>query len=851
MAAPCELGEKHPILRADAAHVNPEVEIVDVNELPHGVDANVKLCMGKRVFGVALTAAVMMLGAGLGFSKIQQPWLGTSFTPVERDNALKNLTRNGFCKGSNIEVNMSQLSDPTYLGADKPWPEPTCAAAFTSLSKCLTMLPCTPDKLDGVENIRTTYEAALERPTVLQSYMEYLLNSNLMADLEKSTNGCNSDGFAGTVSQLQIEVMALQRTAGYYGKMTVLVDALGDTMQRLLQQNLEVLLEESQKVTTTTTTLAEKKGWKIFKDVLSISTDVLSAAGACMGVPGLGDAINHAGQVITAAAATATTVSGITSSSRAIHKNKHSTGTATSQGQGASNPGAGDDNALDTESVNMMQTVSKMTDAWQKSLSLQREIITKNYGRLMVALPVYASCELGEEEIQEAIAVASPIMDWFSLSLVLPQKYNIFMQRGYNSPEFAGGTEEVGVSCTSQQCSPGSLPGGCYSVESGYRNTNYIPVAQDNNPNGGRGFLPPTSHYLWLGEVDNPTSGPPASFWQYLLREDGPVVQYLVKQTGFKMPSKAKSAAANDCKDCCLECQALSEVLLSQCSLSPKTYIPSGSVAAGSLLPTHCKVFDAPWVVSSLADCGGKSVMNNFYCTTASGVCGYQPIANFNTQVFVPKKKNNYAIGAEGLVGCCQPGSDAKQFHCDFPVCDCPSLAAIKELVKADAGGSIGNWLLTDDSIWWGKCNEAIFVNPASGNFQSQIDTDYTTEVEDEEGMGDDDVQIPVTVPLTMTSLGVSWQFVYENYDLLKELSQDLKAKGLQDYQKIITAQQGQEVLATIAAKINTGIASCTQDDQCNQMNEKQMCMGGGGAQNCDTCKSTQCSNWQCACNGD
>eukprot|EP00928_Gymnodinium_smaydae_P014178 TRINITY_DN15154_c0_g1_i1.p1 TRINITY_DN15154_c0_g1~~TRINITY_DN15154_c0_g1_i1.p1 ORF type:complete len:835 (-),score=58.48 TRINITY_DN15154_c0_g1_i1:199-2703(-) len=811
---------------ANEPHDTAHGEAVDESGNPPHAGIDAKITASKLALAVTISAVVLMLGAAsVGFPRSQQLRSRSTLAKQSTRDLVSSASVKtpDFCK--KVNVNMTELGDPSYRGAEKDWPTPICQDAYTSISKLLTKVPTVAH---GIPDIRSTYHTAVGRSTILQAYVETLLDADLMTDLQQKTSGCSLQEFTETKEQIQSEVMSLQRVSGYYGKMTDLITGLGATMQRDLLQNMEVLMESAQEETTTTTTKATHKGWKIFKDVFSISTDVLGAAGACMGVPGLSDAIHGAGAVLTASVLVATSAQGITSTSRTIHNSRHSSGTATNSG--VNDAGAHDDDAVDTENVDLMQQSTKMVHSWQRALLLQRDVVIANYGRLMAALPLYESCELGEEEIQLAVDASSPLLDWFSLSLVLPSKYNIFMQRGYDERANV-------ITCPSQQCSPGSLPGGCYSATSNYSNTNFYPVGQDKNP-VGRGYLSPTSHQFWLGEVGKPSAGPPASFWRYLLREDGPVLGYLMKQKGFNMHSgNADTAGSESCDNCCPECEALSDALMLQCSLIPKTYVPAGDItmaanggryAYPSAQTSTCNIFGAPWIVNTLADCGGQWVSNTFYCAADKSTCSNQEIANFNTQVFVPEKPHHYAPGTNGLVGCCQPGKEFKSFGCDFPICDCSSLAAIKELADSDAGNSVGRWLITENSIWWGKC-------------KSQIDSDYSN----------GDLNNGPN-PTMMTSLGFSWQYVYENYHELKQLSEELKQKGLQDYQQL-SSQQVADVKTIISIKKTFAIATCDPWSYapCNQMNGEQMCQGGGGPQPCNTCYSVWCNNYQCSCYGD
>jgi len=166
--------------------------------------------------------------------------------------------------------------------------------------------------------------------------------------------------------------------------------------------------------------------------------------------------------------------------------------------------------------------------------------------------------------------------------------------------------------------------------------------------------------------------------------------------------------------------------------------------------PMKCKVFGALWEVQWLPDCNACGSMNGFFCDgTVSSDCN-TPVANFNNMIFVPPTPHRYKDDTAALIGCCMLESQ----RCDFPVCDCATVAAAVTTGQAQKqtinGGSA---LFIDNPIWWGACPLRTY---GSSSFETTISNN-----------GDAHGYV-------MTSLGMTWSEVYRSYWVLKNLSNNL-----------------------------------------------------------------------------
>jgi hypothetical protein len=574
--------------------------------------------------------------------------------------------------------------------------------------------------------------------------------------------------FRETVAQLTLEVRQLTTMSAYYDAMNTLANKLGSTLLQSLERTMEVLLLASDKYSTTTTTAAPNN--HVLVKYLSLALDVGSMVGDAMGLYGVkqayGATVKSVGTVWSKTMTLSNAALDIGKASYAVANSEDSSDSA--GGGGDEFEGEEDDENLDAETVDLSLFVQKITLKWERVFAQQRRLMAANWQRLNQAMSIYQSCAAGSIAIDLAVGSAGPAIDWFAMSVVVPNKYVIYAQRNYASYMSTEG--DGTVSTTGCEISDATCYNPC-SVVPCYSGTKAASAM-----GGTKGYNTKPGLQLWLGQVEEPNNGPPQDFWNYLLRAEGPVVNYAQTAYPSFWSSEASGASGSTTGNVTQEAADLSAAMMAQCQFIPKTYVTtslldSGGFGAPSDQIMECKVFGAPWMVRWLPDCNGCSELNPFFCdSTWSNKCQNQPVANFNSVVPIMPDTYSYQTGPlqpsssgsnlernpnGGLIGCCMPNKDIGQY-CDFPVCDCATLAAAIHSNMSDYTLYVDQYYaysttFIDNPLWWGACNLSIYGNQS-----------FPNSITSEDGY-------------IMTSLGMTWPEVYANYWQLKQLSSILK----------------------------------------------------------------------------
>jgi len=806
--------ENAPLMAEGGAGSIRSFELSADCETPKTQSNSFRFVMG--VLGVCCAAAALLLLVGLGSLKP----LGSGFdgravellTKVTK--TIKKEAKNRYEDNADFQkchesyvTSISTIANPLNRSLDEPWPKLASGAAYDAISKCLTMSPiCDPSSMASLSDtewtpLRNTYPQ-LSTPLV-QAYALNLQNDPLMAALHKACaeadKSCAKKDFANALLQLTLEVNQVGKLVSYYEASSNLLTRLSARFQVSLEQNMQVLLESDTKVTTTTG--APKK--HLWVKIVSMSLDVLTIVGATMGIPptctkeveGSMKKVQTMGTFISATATVGSSVESIGTQSAQIHNNKQAN--SASGDNGPSSDGSAQDNDLDIEETTIAIYVAKAQNAWQNTLSMQRKTIAQNWGRLEAAMPLAQFCTIGDEEVSLALDKANPALEWLSLSVLIPSKYVIYKQRDYKqttiSVNFQSATADCWAPCGSNAgqkevadisgtgSTADGLPGGCYEP---LRQSSVLGKGKGETSAGrydatlsmqGSDIVVPNVH-LWLGQDGDPDNGPAQSFWMYLLRMDQPIWKYIKTYAATQLANYPKElklleeALAKEEEISSREIKLLSDFLMSFCSFIPKTYtapkaMGTGGIGYPSSTMMRCDILGAPWFVRWVPDCYAAATFNGWFCQSGSGGSGTAgcstPIANANNQIWVPKNRYNYKElipGKTGLKGCCfWMHSD-----CDFPVCDCATLATglinnfhgcwgdMDCLAREGSVGSVKGSVKAA-GIFWGACSPKTYLKEDMSGITSS--SDYL-----------------------MTSLGVPWSEVYTSYGPLIALS-----KALQD----------------------------------------------------------------------
>eukprot|EP00931_Biecheleriopsis_adriatica_P059559 TRINITY_DN35655_c0_g1_i1.p1 TRINITY_DN35655_c0_g1~~TRINITY_DN35655_c0_g1_i1.p1 ORF type:complete len:1153 (-),score=174.09 TRINITY_DN35655_c0_g1_i1:117-3575(-) len=548
------------------------------------------------------------------------------------------------------DIDLAQISGPNFEGVAQ-FPT-TNSDAHKALSMCMTQIPaCNPAELSGIADVRLTYSKA-SGSLLPAKYLSVLGNSNLMQQLQGGLS-CTADEFKEAYNQLYEEVTFLQLMTAYYASYAEVITSLGAILEVSFEENFEALLEKAVEATTTTTT-AKKR---LMKKLFDITCGVLNVVGLCFGVPGLGSTVKMVGKSMV-------TVSKIASGQESVGsfmKNavKKETGGlmegllagygggGTSWGYGTGYGGGGDygygggygssygsgygsgdsdgdgdgdgdgagaqdDDKMDVMNLDALAFAQRITSHMQQIITLERMVISTNWGRMQAAMSIIQACPLTQTAIQKMLQAARPAADWLTMSVLVGAKYEVFYQRVYTIEDGPSPPGSPASQCQTE-C---SLPGGCYTT-----GENYIDLSN--------GY--PATRTYWLGEVGLPNYGPPASWWNYLLRKGGPAKAYIAKVYGVNVST----------------IQDLSNAMMSQCQYIPKLWVGSSvSTPSPSLFKVHCNIFGAPWPVVAMPDCpgwypGSANVWNTYSCTSSDS-CP-QNVANFNSQFYIPPVTHEYS----------------------------------------------------------------------------------------------------------------------------------------------------------------------------------------------------------------
>eukprot|EP00931_Biecheleriopsis_adriatica_P050555 TRINITY_DN29276_c0_g1_i1.p1 TRINITY_DN29276_c0_g1~~TRINITY_DN29276_c0_g1_i1.p1 ORF type:complete len:867 (-),score=127.07 TRINITY_DN29276_c0_g1_i1:25-2625(-) len=655
-------------------------------------------------------------GSVLEFATLKTHKLPAKAKPETPETEIKTVldeAQSGEC-----EVGMADIMRPEVLDhAKASWPT-LASGPYEAISKCLTQVPyCMPHKLMGNPDVRSTYAQAASTDA-LSSYMDTLEDITEMFEVRGEVCGKSStceQQFTHAKEQLITEVRLLIRLQAYFDGTSAALEELSSLLKDSLQENAEMLLEETDKGSTTTTTTKKTIGWM---KVFAVAFDILSAVGGFADMAGVftdGDDVNKAAKKMVTLA---TFLGGLGSAGEGIQGTMEEFGVGDGGdggdgdgGYGALASAAEEDNSLDEELLTLDQFVQRTQSSWQNRLVALRMKVASNYGMLLATAPFFEVCAFGDETQSNLMTLAAPAIGWFAFSLLVPNKYIIYMQRSYSGNTPNGATS---VSCTTADANaevqPFTTPG--------------VSTDECNS-------VTPTRS-LWIGQKSNPSNVPGSGFWSFFMKQERGLIEFLVKMNSSMTVSP----------------QGISDAIVSQCQYVTKVFITDSQLSTYSYPSTEvlrCKVFGAPWLVNTLADCGGT--FNGFYYDSSN--VGYN-VANFNAQVWIPAETHEWGSQGTGLVGCCSPyGGESAGDGCDFPVCDCATLAAAWA-----AGNKKGTGII--DAIWWGVC---------------PIKT-YSTGLMDAGGGSRGNWQSAMSFPgnFLNTSIGLSWPQLLRSHAEVKSL---------------------------------------------------------------------------------
>jgi len=646
---------------------------------------------------------------------------------------------NGTCDGKGASV--SYFASASFPG-ELPWPHLN-AEAYASLSMCATMVPgCSPEQLSGNPDIRSTYGDASSSILAL-AYNQVFTNYGLLNDLKKHVD-CSEEEFQAAVEQLTFEAQYLELLGGYYNVYSDLLSRLGEATEVSFQQTLQLLLEASADYTTSTTPAPHKLLHFAEHQLAHLSVSLLNAVGMCIGIPDLGTGIKVLG---TSMVAVTKVADGSESYKQATlgegedlahrrRRGKYTRGdkmrakkssSTSPTGNGEAVAGEKDDDMLDELDLGATTFIQKVVVKMQSIIEAERLEIVSNWGRLQGAMSIVRVCPLTHGDLLTAVDYARPVADWFALSALIGAKYTMYWERGYPNPD----SSSTSFQCVgSDYCS--QMVGGCYTAQD-------IPSDQSDGNNASRVF--------WIGQNLEFGNGPPAGFWRYLLRENGPIA-------GFINPVFKQSIT---------DAQSASDAILSQCTYVQKIYA-AGSVGQPSDVVMLCDVFGFPWPIRAFPDCPGSltSSPNTYACTSEN--CDSPNIANNNEMFWIPLKKHHWSTQEGGMYGCCAPGKKLADLppQCNFIVCDCASLSSAVFISTL--------WQTVPENIvlWWGLCSYEAYSAPDS----------FTS----------GDLTFPADY--IQTSLGVSWKELLESPHKIERAIKKAEAQNFTAAEKEAKLQQ-------------------------------------------------------------
>eukprot|EP00930_Biecheleria_cincta_P016144 TRINITY_DN13232_c0_g1_i1.p1 TRINITY_DN13232_c0_g1~~TRINITY_DN13232_c0_g1_i1.p1 ORF type:complete len:1056 (-),score=133.31 TRINITY_DN13232_c0_g1_i1:62-3229(-) len=629
---------------------------------------------------------------------------------------------------------LGAIASPRYRKQEE-WPELN-SKAYEAISMCLTQVPqCNPANLHGDPDVRSTYRRA-SGSNEATAYLAILENGPLMNQLQAHmtcggtaiffsglTDNCISvAAFEEALMQINKEVSHLQTVAAYFSDMSELLEGLGMQMDAQLESMSQLLLESSLAITTTTTT-AGRNALKTFKKVLTVSLEIGILAGTGMSLAGEGSASAKKVAKVGQTMASVCTVGDesmvlVDQGAEASGDDGGDDGDGDDDGQA----GAEDDDKLDVLELDVKSLVSQVVQNLQDQMSLARQQLSSNWGRLEQAMRTTRSCSFDDQTILMALQRSKSAIEWGALSLLMPAKYVMYFQRNYGPS--AGNQEWCQNICANE-------PLGCSTI------TNvHFDLCAGSNPTSDDDDET-VSRVYWMGQVGQPNHMPPASFWNYLLRKDGPVQKFINPRYGLSVTTPEELVSA----------------VVQQCKYVQKTYVTSAEAITGpSLHAMECYVFGMPWPVYSYPDCVPTGFVKGTYDETFGCPIGYActqshgcqvPAANFNSQVLVAPVKGHVSEltfqNKPSLVGCCQPFAalDAMAATCDFAVCDCSTLLAFLYKGNAASDPTTGQDFNED---WFGACTSK---GKSISDYSDSFDLRY------------------------QTSLGVTWQEIFDNYDYL------------------------------------------------------------------------------------
>jgi len=605
----------------------------------------------------------------------------------------------------------------TYIGLStfphqEPFPNLSSAAAYKTISMCITAPICEPTALStdySSDAVRELY-GEMSGSSVLQMWEEKLENVGLMQQVYQNTPGnVTFEDFIATVSQIQTEVGQIKLISGWY-------QAYGSIFTDINSQMDEAFTTTLTLIDMPASTQVAVPGHSWFDIVI----DVVEAVADCINIGGnsKGDAAfgKGSGDKLGFVANSINAVADVTEQSVDCAENcKESSSVGDIS---TPSPNTADNDAATLEFTKVIALLMFELDNLLQGIDAQRNAIAMNWGKLKAASALALACSLDPIVLQTEVLKAYGAMQWIALGVLMPNKYAIYWQRDYSGSKgpscYYNGDASSGNGCSGSDMGCWSPPSGSWSVDySDYYSCGSAGRDKGEGGNtkcfntassGGGQSCTQTQRYIWVGEVGSPGATPSSDFFTALTEtESGPITSYvnLVYGTNYQGASGGFDA------------------FVSQCQYMPKLYIPPSSnnelkqsTTAPSMVGLPCNVYGITLQIYAFADCntnldipgqgaGMTGTCVNGYGSSFGATDSMWASGNYNQQMYIPNVPGNYATNDDGQIACCTPWLDGLQGGCDYMLCDCWSLAQ----------GGNNNWLnegtdgqSANSGSWWGSC---------------------------------------------------------------------------------------------------------------------------------------------------